>query len=163
LPALAFRIERREICNGEGEVIETAIPVFEVEGVDLDLNEAVNGAPPAHRRGPAPVKTTKVAEWLCDFLMTRREPTALGAIFDAAGEAGLIGHKKEDGKWSSGALLYQARDRVPELPHPRNGFEIADMMQVTRFGNRPYTHWYLQIEGTEPETADESLNNPNPY
>jgi AAA domain len=142
LESLAFKIEPREVVNSGGEVIETAIPVFEAEGVKIDLGEAVNGKP--SKRGPSPEKTTKAANWLYDFLTGRPGPTPLGAIFDAAGEAGLVGHKRaEDNKWSNAAMLYLARKQVPELLETRSGSRIDDLSAPCRAGGRDVVHWYL--------------------
>lgn len=159
LPALAFAIARREVVIGDGEVIETSIPVFEAEPVAMDLAEAVNGTPPAHRPGPEPKRSLAVAEWLCDFLLPRRDPTPLGAIFDAAGEAGLIGHRKDDGKWSSVSALYRAMEKIPELPNPRAGLMIGEMQKPIRPGGRAIMHWYVQVDGA----IEDVQNNPNPY
>jgi hypothetical protein len=96
-----------------------------------------------------------VAEALVDFLRERGAATPLGAIFDHVGEAELIGVKKDDGRWSSGMLLYQARDRVPDLPAPRDGCEIGEMQQPLRAGGRSIVHWYLTTPGDQPEAEPE--------
>ena len=58
------------------------------------------------RRGPAPVKTTKVAVWLLERLIARGQPEAIAYITDAAGEAGLIRRNSKDPeKWNQ-SLLY---------------------------------------------------------
>ena len=125
LPAMAFRVETRFVVVGDGIQIETAIPVFENGPVDVDLNEALSGEKGPKRRGPAPVKTTKLAEWLFDFLHGRG-PTFLGAIADAAGGEGLLGAHVIDtstgkGRWKGFTALYEARKRIPDLPPPRDG------------------------------------------
>lgn len=158
LPGLAFRIEQRFIASARGEAIETAVPVFETEGVAVDLGAAIGGAGIPTRRGPEPKKTTAVAEALVDFLGARGEPAPLGAIFDHVGEAGLIGIKKDDGRWSSGMLLYQARDRVPDLPAPRDGCEVGEMQQPLRVGGRSIVHWYLVAAGDQPKAEPEPQN-----
>lgn len=157
LPGLAFRVEKREIVNDEGETIETAVPVFEEETVSIDLAEAVNGTRkgPGTKRGPSPARSIAAAEWLFDFLVERPTPTPLGAIFDAAGEAGLIGHKKDDGKWSSGRLMYDARARLSELPPPRHGLEVRDRMLSFRPGGKEYVHWSLAVKGSAEEAHDD--------
>lgn len=143
LPGLAFKVETREITSEAGEPIETAVPVFEAETVQVDLGAAVNGSK-SKPRGPDAEKTMALAEWLHDFLMGRPGPTPLGAIFDAAGEKGLIGHKRpEDNKWSSGSVLYEARKRVPSLPDPRAGGRIDDLKAAVGSGGRAVVHWYL--------------------
>jgi hypothetical protein len=167
LPGLAFRIEQRIIKSIQGEEIETAVPVFEAEGVTVDLGTAIGGAGIPTRRGPEPKKTTAVAEALVDFLGARGEPAPLGAIFDHIGEAGLIGHKKDDGRWSSGMLLYQARDRVPDLPAPRDGVTIGEMQQPLRYGGRAIVHWYLAASEdppkAEPDPAKKGDWGPAPF
>jgi hypothetical protein len=147
LPGLAFRVERRDIEGRDGEMIETAIPVFETEGVAVDLGAAIGGAITPTRRGPEPKKTTAVAEALVDFLQARGGPAPLGAIFDHIGEAGLIGRKKDDGRWSSGSVVYAARDRVPDLPAPRADLAISEVEQPIRAGGRSIVHWYVSNVG----------------
>lgn len=143
LPALAFKIEAREIVNNGGEVIETAIPVFEAETLAVNLEDAVNGKP-AGQRGPKPEKTNKVAEWLHDFLIERPGAVALGAIFDAAGEAGLIGHIEEGGvKWSNPAALYRGKKMVPHLQEPRSGRKIEVSEAPWKMGGKIVVHWSL--------------------
>lgn len=143
LPALAFKVETREVMSEAGEPIETAVPVFEAETVAVDLGDVVNGTKGA-KRGPDAEKTMALAEWLHDFLAGRPGPTPLGAIFDAAGEKGLIGHKRpEDNKWTSGSVLYEARKRVPSLLDPRSGGRIDDLKASIGSGGRAVVHWYL--------------------
>lgn len=143
LPALAFRVEKREIKIGDGAIIETAIPVFEDKLVHVDLRNAVNGEKASAKRGPDPAKTMKAAEWLYDYLDGCGGTSLLAAIFDDAGAVGLIGEKGSDGKWSGVRLLYTARDRISQLPEPRNGKRIEDFKAATRDGGRELVHWYL--------------------
>ena len=147
LPAMAFRVERREIEGAGGEVIETAIPVWEAETCHVDLGAAVSGTTGAGvKRGPDPVKTQRCTEWLHDYLVGR-PPTLLAAIFDAAGEAGLIGQKGDDGRWSGKAILYNAFNRVPTLPEPRDGKQIEKIEAPTRNGGKTYVHWQIVDPG----------------
>lgn len=146
LPALAFKIEPREITSSKGEKIETAIPVFEKEPVVIDLAEVVKGNGGGGRggkRGPENVKTKAVAEWLFKYLKERPGATLLAEIFDAAGAAGLVGSRKEDGRWSGSGTLYDASKLVETLDPPLDGKRIESI--TARIGNskRKYTHWLL--------------------
>jgi hypothetical protein len=150
LAALAFRIEPRQIEGEKGEMIETAVPVFEPEPVSVDLHEAVNGGRERGKRGPKPVKTLKFAEWLHDFLNAeQRAPRQLAKVISAAGEAGLMGERKADGKWSGVGSLYDARDLVPMLPEPRHGMRVDEELIRTMPSGRELKHWYL-IESEVP-------------
>lgn len=124
LSAMAFRVEQRTIPSELGD-IETAIPVFEDGPVQVDLDAALSGEK-GKKRGPEPVKITRLAEWLVDFLKDRGL-TFLGAIADAAGGDGLLGAHAIDtatgkGRWKGFTSLYEARRRVAELPAPREGW-----------------------------------------
>jgi putative DNA primase/helicase len=90
LPALAFRVERREIPCGEGQVIETAVPAFEPEPVRIDLHELVSGKPQAR---DSEDDTAQAAEWLASrlaegpvgsVLCAREGERALGRIWPDA-------------------------------------------------------------------------------
>jgi hypothetical protein len=145
LPALAFKLEKREIVGADGEAIETAIPVFEAEPVALDLGEALNSR--GGKRGPAPRRQIQTAEWLYDFLAARTGWTRLRAIIDAAGEANLIGRLKDDGTYSGLTMLYRARERVEQLTDPRQGRRVDEM----EFENRK--HWRLS-DAVDRSTPD---------
>ena len=60
VPAIGFRIERRELVSASGELVETSMPVFESEPVILSLSEIVSGKP----RTSQPDDKRKAAEWL---------------------------------------------------------------------------------------------------
>jgi hypothetical protein len=125
VPALAFRVEPREVEGEGGEVIETAVPVFESEGVSINLNAAINGR--TCRRGFDPVRTTAMAEWLFDHLDGQSGWTHRSDLFAAAGEAGYLGTYDEKTKrWSNIAAFYRAKDLVAKLPEPRAGKRIDE-------------------------------------
>ena len=137
---LAYKLVSAEY-QAHGKTFRTARVEFEPEPVKIDCEAMVSGAKVA--RGPGPKKTMAVAEWLHDFLTNRPGPTPLGAIFDEAGAAGLVGKKRDDGKWSSGALLYQAKDRVPALSEPRHGKRVDNLDAAITSSGRQVKHWYL--------------------
>jgi putative DNA primase/helicase len=158
LPSLAFRVEKKTF-EMDGLSIETAIPVFEAELVRVSVQQAMtgNGKP-----GPKPEKTGAFAEWLFDRLEGRPQPEPLGDIAAAAGEAGWIGKKKEDGKWSNFTALYRAKEHVAKLPVPRSG-HVIDETEVSSPAiivgsrkmappGRPRKYWSLTRLGAgEPE------------
>lgn len=142
-PALAFRIEEVHVPYKDGS-IRTSRAVFEDKPIEADAGELLEaGRNPGKRRGPTPEKTRKLAVFLYEHLSDPRIPRPLGAIFDAAGQAGLVGLKKPDGNWSSGALLYQARKLVPELEDERAGWRVDDFKAPIRDGGRDVVHWHL--------------------
>jgi hypothetical protein len=56
-------------------------------------------------------------------------PVFVGELAQAAGDAGLIGKKKPDGKWSNFTALYDAIGRVPDLPSPDDGWIVQTPKQ----------------------------------
>jgi AAA domain-containing protein/bifunctional DNA primase/polymerase-like protein len=142
-PALAFRIVGHTF-DYKGKEIKTSRVEFESEPLDPETTVGLTTGKAAQKRGPSPEKTMAVATWLADFLQARMpNPVPLAAIFDAAGQEGLIGTKRDDGKWSNVGILYQARDRVVALEGDRAGVMIQDMKAPIRVGSRPIVHWYL--------------------
>jgi putative DNA primase/helicase len=139
LPALAFKIEARTVVGPNGEEIEASMPVFEAETVSIDLAAVMGGK--KSKRGPDPKKTMAAAEWLYDFLAGRPGPTPLGAIFDAAGESGMLGQKTA-GRWSNPNSLYRAKDAIGQLPAPKDGGAIEEF-DIPRNDGRPRKEWHL--------------------
>jgi hypothetical protein len=140
-PTRAYRIETYSFTHN-GQEISTSRVVFDTGIVEADITSLLAGRREAKRRGPQPTKTNEIAEWLHDFLVEQKRPVPLAAIFDAAGEKGFVGEKKEDGKWSIPAGLYRARDAIPSLPEPRGG-RIEELSMPVRDGGRNTLHWYL--------------------
>jgi AAA domain/Bifunctional DNA primase/polymerase, N-terminal len=141
LPAIAFTVERREVTNSAGEVIETAIPVFEAETVTVNLGDVVNGKGPS--RAPDPKKETEVAEWIHDYLNGRAGWTLLREIRAAAGEAGLIGKQDDKGKWNNLTRLYRGKERVSGLPSPRDGKRVDEHDMAEPRDRYPKPCWRL--------------------
>jgi energy-coupling factor transporter ATP-binding protein EcfA2 len=129
LDAIAYRMITAVIPGPNGE-IETAFPLFEAEPVKVDLADAMSAV--KGKRGPAPEKTTKVAEWLLEYLAETMngEWTPLRQVFDAAGALGFVGVQKPDKsgrlKWSIPTALYDGRKIIPTLPDPNDGWIIED-------------------------------------
>jgi hypothetical protein len=140
-PTRAYRIEGYTFIHN-GQEIATSRVVFDTGLVEADITTLLAGRREAKRRGPQPTKTNEIAEWLHDFLVEQKRPVPLAAIFDAAGEKGYVGEKKEDGKWSVPAGLYRAKDAIPNLPEPRGG-RIEELSMPVREGGRNTLHWYL--------------------
>lgn len=74
LHALPFRIEERAVVRDDGEVIKTAVPVFEEEGVKIDLTETMN---PKRGRPADTEKKQQCAEWLKQLLTEKPLPSPL--------------------------------------------------------------------------------------
>jgi hypothetical protein len=147
LPAVAFRIEKRTVQSAAGE-IETAIPVFDAQTVNVDLVHLMNSE--KSRRGPQRSdQSNRLAEWVYDYLVAEGRPVQAGPLYDAAAAAfsnerpNPLGEKKPDGRWSNGTVLHRAADRVPMLPTPRDG------KRVERFQDATTHRWYWQLVGKD--------------
>jgi hypothetical protein len=130
MESLAFSIVDREIPDGEGGVMNIAVPEFENGTVDVDPEAIVNAACQRKKSGPGPdpSETPKLAIWLANFL-NGKGPVFLGEIIDAAGQAGLLGvqrwiDKKNRNEWTKCTTLYRAADAVEHLDPPDDGCEI---------------------------------------
>lgn len=129
-PALAYAIEPFSYESG-GKVISTSRLKFEEKTFAADEYELAQGQKDAHRgrkRGPDPAKMNELVRFLFDF-MKGKGPVLLGEIGEAAGKAELIGsqvwdEKKGRYKWSNFSALYDAAERVAELPAPDDGWVI---------------------------------------
>ena len=152
LPALAFKIDTQTVMSEAGEPIETAIPVFEADPVDIDLGAIVNPSKASSgKRGPKPERTTLVAEWLFDYL-DEHGPIQLAKVIDAAGLEGFIGKRRDDNKWTGVSTLYNAKEAIDKgLPAPRSGFEVDEEEVLPSHGGRPRKHWGLREVNSEPE------------
>jgi putative DNA primase/helicase len=146
LPAVAYSLIKAMIPSVAGE-IEAAFPVFESEPVKVDLGELMN---PARRPGPKTAKTTDLAKWLLDYLRRERTPVPKGAVYNAAGDAGLIGEygPQKDGKlrWSAGYALSRAFHKVPMIGGDDAGW-IAEELQLD---GRKYWQAVAPMAATAP-------------
>jgi len=132
VPALAYRIESRTVQDADGEDIETAVPVFEAEGVVVDLEDHLAGSKGSSQKasGPSPTKRVEVAEWLVGYLQTRPSNSArLAELVDEAGELGFLGAPAFEAggmaKYKTTTPLYRAKDAVPRLAAPLDGLEVV--------------------------------------
>jgi energy-coupling factor transporter ATP-binding protein EcfA2 len=125
LPAIAYSLDKAIIPSAAGP-IETSVLIFEKATVHFDLQKAI--APPPGKRGPTAHKTPRVALWLLEHLRAAAGPTAFRDVLAAAGAMGFVGEYKADNqgrmRWSIPAILYQAKDAVPALEAPNNGWII---------------------------------------
>ncbi len=133
--ALAFNIIERTIADDEGGQITIGVPEFEVETVEVDPDDIVTRQvrTKGGTRGPDPSATTKLAEWLVEFLKDRG-PITLGEIAESAGQAGHLGSQKwnpakERNDWTKFTTLYRAADAVTKLDPPLDGWKIATSKQ----------------------------------
>jgi hypothetical protein len=149
LDAIAFTIEKRFIKDQEGAEIETAIPGFEGGLHKIDLASVMNGD--RGRRGPRPVKSSKIAEWLWDQLKDGRAVKVIDLV-DQARDAELLEAPTEKTPKPPINALYRARDRIPQL-HP--GWEVEEG-QVT-VGSKPRITWRL----VRPEGKAISVEEPD--
>jgi hypothetical protein len=141
-PTLAYRIEPTTV--EDQDVIPTSRVVFEEGTVALSAADILcPGRGRGGKPGPKTGQADHQAEWLYDFLRGRGQPTPVAAIFDAAGELGMVGTKGDNGKWSGGSTLYRAKDLVPDLQAERAGYRIDDLDVPLRDGGRRIRHWQL--------------------
>jgi putative DNA primase/helicase len=102
LHALPFQIEEREIIRQDGLVIKIAVPVFEEEGVKIDLTETMN---PKKGRTENKEKRERLRVWLVNELKDgpvesdeiKRRATAAGfgqdMLWEVKGELGVKAQK----------------------------------------------------------------------
>lgn len=148
LPAIAFRIEPREVPGGDGEAIETAVPVFEVEPVHIDVRALMSGAQPKGKPGPKATVGPDLARWLVRYLLARPGMAATNReVFAAAGAAGLIGELRErkDGRlrWSNGSAVYDAIKLVPNLDGDEAGVQVVEEQETDSRGYQ-IARWRLE-------------------
>ncbi len=129
-PPIAFRIVEATV-GPDDRPIRTSRIEFDSAPVDVSTEEIFEPKRLPRRRGPAPRKTQEVAVWLLSFLQAEGQPVPLRRVFDAAGEKGYVGEFKADSKgkmrWSIPGILYQAKDMVPKLSDPHDGWTIDDI------------------------------------
>jgi hypothetical protein len=125
LPSLAFAMRKTMVPGPDGLEIETACPVFEAETIPFNLQEAMGKK---SHRGPVPQRTSEISLWLLDYLRHEDQPVRVRTVFEAAGAKGYVGELKENSeghqRWTGVSTLYTAKDRVPQLPKPNDGWCI---------------------------------------
>jgi hypothetical protein len=131
LKAIAFSV-CQTMVHFDGEEIETAIPIFEAEPVNIDLVAMMNAEKP--RRGPAPVKSSALAEWLWKQLSPGG--VLLMDLIDRGRDAGYLVRPTEKVPKPGFTALYRAGDRIPEL-HP--GWKVVETETEAEVGLRRRT------------------------
>ncbi len=101
-------------------VSKTAVKTPEALGItftdasnDYDGNPPSDPQVPGKARGPAPAKSTKMAEWLLDQLS--RSDQTVKALVDAAQFDGFLAKPTAEKPKISLSPLYNAKDRIPTL------------------------------------------------
>jgi hypothetical protein len=148
LDAIAFNIAKTFITDHEGTEIETAIPQFEEGLHKIDLASVMNGE--RGRRGPKPVKSSKVAEWLWEQLKGGQAVQVMDLV-DRARDAELLESPTEKTPKPSLSRLYVARDRIPQL-HP--GWEVVEGQTMVRDKTR-VTWQLVKCETIGDEAPDD--------
>jgi AAA domain/Bifunctional DNA primase/polymerase, N-terminal len=143
LPAVVFELEPRQVTTNGGQVFDIWVPRFEIDTVQVDVNEVVNSD--VKQRGRPPTKAAnELAKWVLDYLRKAGAPVRKGDVYNAAGDADLIGEygPDSDGKlrWSKGYLLSRACARIAKLEGPDAGWMIDELEE----GGRKY----LQVIAT---------------
>ncbi len=119
---LGYRIEPHEY-EVDGLILATSKIIADVKAPDICEKDLMNSRE-GRGRGPLPMLILKLAKFLVEF-MRGKGPVMLGEIAQAAGQAGLIGKQKPDGKWSMFTKLYDAVESVPKLAAPDGGWKIV--------------------------------------
>jgi hypothetical protein len=136
LPAVVFTLEPKEVASKGGQVFEIWVPTFDVNTVDVDVNQVVNSdvKPAGGRRGPKPnQESTEVAQWVLNYLRAAGSPVRLGDVYDAAGDEDLLGlyglDDKGKARWLEGWKLSRAFKRVEKLQGDDAGW-VIDRLEV---------------------------------
>lgn len=138
LPAIGYRIEKRQIDGVAGDAVETAIAVFEGQlHQGFSLYDAMNGG--NGRRGPKPIKSSKLAEWLWERLSGAGQ-VLVSALVDEAREAGLLASPTDKDAKPSISPLYNAAERVAFL---HAGYEVETEVVKGGFSGKDRKAWRL--------------------
>jgi hypothetical protein len=121
---IKFKIEGREVPWEDG-VIETSVAVFDAELLDIDMNKVMAGEKTG--RGPMPIESAKLAEWLWQQLQPH--PVRLVDLIADAQEAGLMLQPTTSNPKPSPSPIYNAKRRLAKL-HP--GWEVEEMQLEKR-------------------------------
>jgi hypothetical protein len=153
LPALAYRIKRRDVPGEGGELVEAAVALFEEALHQIDLAEVMNGE--KGRRGPQPVKSSRFARWLWDQLAAG-QAVPVRDLVDGAREAGLMPAPTDRQPKPSITPLYRARDRML-ADHP--GFDVIEAAVPIGIG-REAKAWRLQAAQDAPDEDEDEDEGP---
>jgi putative DNA primase/helicase len=148
LEAIPFHLEQRVLHIGQ-ITIETSVPIFADKGIDLDLQKVLGGD--KGKRGPVPVKTNEVAEWL--FTKLGEAPLMMRDLVEQAQEAGFVHPPTERHPKPSIAILYDAFERVSQL-HPGYRVEQSTVEAGVGVGRKPRKRWSLVRPDGEPAGTD---------
>jgi hypothetical protein len=148
LLSIGYRIEQRTIVIPGSEPILTAVPAFEETMYRIELAEVMNGGN-GRTRGPAPVKSHRLARWLWDQLAAGHA-VAVRDLVDRAREAGLLRAATDKEPKPSISPLYHARDRLGE-EHPAYAVEETTVSRV----GKELKAWRLRPAGEEDEADGE--------
>lgn len=149
-PSLAFRIEPFEVERRDGEIVKASRVAYEAGTVDANAFDLMNAErTPGKKRGRAPERSSKLAEWLFDYLKSYPAGRLLAAVIDDAGDAGLIGQQAANGRWSGVSALYRAKQRLAELEGDRAGFEVFNFHAPAMPLGPTHLHWGLRPAGSD--------------
>jgi hypothetical protein len=154
---LAYRVVEEHVYD-EGKPIRTSRLDFEIAPVTADVDSVLNAK--SSKRGPDSAKAAANALWLLDQLKHRPQPVPVGELFDLAGDAGIVGRKTPEGKWSNIGAIYRAKEAIPQLGPPNDGWNIEETVMESRWGSamaQPRKHWQAckkaQSEPVAPQPA----------
>jgi hypothetical protein len=107
---------------------------IEAMAEDVCAEDLMNAEKPA-TRGPKPTATIARATWLFNYLKEQAGPVPVTSIYDAAGEEGHlrplpnpVGTKK----WVSVDPVYMAKNHIPKLNPPDDGYVVEESKEGVR-------------------------------
>jgi hypothetical protein len=144
LEAIPFKLIQTSVTINQ-VTVETSIPEFAAQGVDLDLQRVLGGD--KGRRGPRPVKTNQVVKWVFERLT--ESPLMMRDLVEMAQEAGHIQLPTERRPKPSIAILYDASERLPET-YPGYRVQETTVEAGVGTGRKPRKRWELIQDGDDP-------------
>ena len=116
-------------------------------GNEYDFNPPEEVEPEQRKRGPAPAKSMKAAEWLVAQLAFG--PTKVKALVDAAQFDGILAKPTAEKPKTSLSPLYNAKDRIPAI---KPGWSVSELVVD---GRKVWDLVAPGSEGSDPNGADE--------
>lgn len=149
LPAIEYRVEKRLLVSDGNPDIETAIAVFEQKLLsDFDLAALMSNQ--AGRRGPRPIKSSKLAQWLYERLDGAGQVPVTLLVEEAREKGFLIAPGEKEPKPSI-SPLYAAAERL-EGAYP--GFRVAAETARVGTGSFSKERKVWRLVGTEDGPAE---------
>jgi hypothetical protein len=165
LPAVVFTLEPKDVVSKGGQVFEIWVPTFDVNTVDVDVNQVVNsdvkpreGNANGSNRGRKPSQeSVDMAKQLLAYLRGEGTAVLLAKVYDHFGDEDMLGEygPQADDKlrWKDAYKIRRAIPRVAKLDGPDAGWAVEEFKMDA--------HWYLRaiIVAKAPEQSAKPANN----